>query len=358
MEKIYKNFIKQCFALAKKGMGKTLPNPMVGCVITNKNNEIISTGYHQKCGENHAERNAILNTNDEKLKNSILYVNLEPCSHFGKTPPCADLIIEKGIKKVVISMKDPNPVVSGRGIQKLQNAGIEVIPGILEDEAKELNKVFIKNITQNKPYILIKTAVTLDSKIALENGKSKWITDDVSRLEVMKLRNKFQAIMTGSGTVMADNPSLTSRIKNGKNPIRIIMDKKGIIPLEYNVFKDNTEKIYLITNSKNKYPSHIQKIDFKDYDTLFKTLYELNICNILIEAGAGLNSSIIASKCADEINIFMAPKIFGGGKSFISGFNFDNVNNCVKLKDLKCKKLKNDVLISAKFLYDKEDKEV
>ncbi len=357
MNKIYEKYMKKCLTLAKKGLGKTLPNPLVGCIITDAVGNIISEGYHQKYGKNHAERNAILSTAPDKqhlLKGATLYVNLEPCSHQGKTPPCADLIIEKGIKKVIIGMIDPNPLVAGQGIKKLQAAGIETITGVLEDEAKELNKVFIKNITAKKPYITIKTAVTLDSKIALENGSSKWITDDYSRNIVHNMRSSHQAIMTGSGTVLTDNPSLTARPENkkSKNPVRIIMDKSGQIPPEYNIFKDNTEKIIVITNSEQKYPAHIQKINFKDYDTLFKELYNLGVYNVLIEAGAGINSSLIASKCVDEIYVFVAPKIFGGGKSFIEGFNFSKIDDCIKLKDLKCKKLKNDVLINAKFLYD------
>ncbi len=355
MKKIYEKNIKKCFILAKKGKQDAPPNPLVGCVITDKDNSIIAEGCHKKFGENHAERNALLNFDGKCPAGCTLYVNLEPCSHYGKTPPCADLIIEKGIKKVVISMKDPNPLVSGAGIKKLQDAGIEVISGILENEAKELNKFFIKNITQKKPYILIKTAVTLDSRIALENGQSKWITDDFSRYQVMKLRSDYQAIMTGSGTVLADNPSLTARIKNGRNPIRIVLDRDGKIPLEFNVFKDNVEKIFVVTNSNNKYPSHIQKINFKDYDSLFKQLYDLGVYNMLVEAGAGLNSSIIASNEADEIVVFMAPKIFGGGMSFLNGFGFNKLNECIKLKDFTCKKLKNDILINAKFLYDNKE---
>ncbi len=355
MKKIYEKFMKRCFTLAKKG--NTLPNPMVGCVVTDENNNVLTEGYHKKYGENHAEREALLKFSGKCPKNSVLYVNLEPCSHFGKTPPCADLIIEKGIKKVVIAMEDVNPIVKGNGIKKLKNAGIEVVTGILEDEAKELNKVFIKNMVKKKPYVLIKTATTADSKIALQNGKSKWITDDYSRQQVMKLRSEYQAIMTGSGTCLADNPSLTARIKNGKNPIRIILDRNGIIPLNYNVFKENTEKIYLVTNSNKKYPSHIQKINFEGFSPLFKTLYSLNIYSVMIEAGTGLNSNIIAAKEADEIAHFIAPKIFGGGKGFVEGFEVQSVEDCIKLTDLKCKKLKNDILITGKFLYDKENED-
>lgn len=352
MENEYGKFMKRCFALAKKGMGKTLPNPVVGCVLADGDGNIISKGYHKKCGENHAERDALLKIEGKVSDGAVLYVNLEPCSHFGKTPPCADLIIEKGVKKVVIGMGDPNPIVSGRGIKKLQEAGIEVIQGVLEDEAKELNKVFIKNITKKLPYITIKTAVSADSKIALSNGESKWITDDYSRRLVHKMRGGYQAILTGTGTVLADNPRLTSRIKGGQNPVRIIFDREGKIPLNYNVYEDNTEKIFVVTNSSLKYPGHIQKIKFKGFHGLFKELYNLGVYSILVEAGAGLNSKLIASKSADEINMFMAPKIFGGGKNFVEGFNFEKIPDCVRLDRLKCKKLKNDILITAKILYD------
>lgn len=352
MNKYDKKLMRRCFTLAKKGIRETLPNPLVGCVVADKDGNIIADGYHKKWGENHAERDALLKLEGKVPDGCVLYVNLEPCSHFGKTPPCADLIIEKGIKRVVIGMTDPNPIVSGRGIKKLQNAGIEVITGVLEDEAKDLNRVFIKNITKKLPYVTIKTAITADSKIALSNGESKWITDDYSRRLVHKMRGEYQAIMTGSGTVLADNPKLTSRTKGTKNPIRIILDREGKIPLNYNVFEDNTEKIFVVTNSIAEYPKHIQKIEFKTFDKLFKKLYDFGVYNVLIEAGAGLNSKMIASKSADEINIFMAPKIFGGGKTFVDGFNFSKISECVNLEGLKCKKLKNDVLITAKFLYD------
>lgn len=353
MNKVWEKYIKRCFALAEKGRGKTLPNPLVGCVITDENGNVISEGYHEKFGGFHAERNALLKIDGPCPPGCTLFVNLEPCSHYGKTPPCADLIIEKGIKRVVSSTFDPNPLVSGKGFKKLQNAGVEVITGVLEDEAKELNKVFLKNITKKKPYVLIKTAVTLDSKVALENGSSKWITDDYSRKTVHKMRGKTQAIMTGSGTVLADNPKLTSRIKGYKNPIRIIFDREGKIPLDYNVFEDNTEKIFLVTNSGQKYPNHIQKINFKNFDSLFKELYSLGVYEVLTEAGPGLNSKLIASKEADEISMFVAPKVFGCGKSFVLGFNFDKTGSAVQLENLKCKKLKNDILITGKFLYDK-----
>ena len=232
----YNNLMKKCFSLAKKARGKNMPNPFVGAIVYDEEKkEIISFGYHEKYGEAHAEVNAIKNANGN-TKEKTLIVNLEPCSHFGKTPPCADLIIKSGFKKVVIAMIDPNPKVQNNGIRKLKEAGIEVIVGVLEKEAKELNKIFIKNILYKKPYVMLKTATTLDGKIATKTNKSKWITNETSRLEVQKLRSSYQAIMTGTGTVLADNPQLNVRLKGKKSPSRIIFDPNNKLSVDYKVF--------------------------------------------------------------------------------------------------------------------------
>lgn len=340
-------YIKMCFSLAKKGENNVLPNPMVGSLIV-KEGRIISKGYHKKYGEFHAERNAILNAKED-LEGATIYVNLEPCSHFGKTPPCADLIIEKKIKRVVFSSFDKNPKVDG--VKKLKEAGIEVLGGVLEKEGDELNKVFFKNITKKIPYIALKTATTLDSKIATENYNSKWITGDSSRLEVMKLRSLYQAIITGSNTVLYDNPKLTSRIKGGINPIRIIMDKKGQIPFNYNVFEDNGTRIILIDNTKRKCPSHVEKIGFSNINELLKTLFNMGIYSILIESGMGLNSAFLKEKCVDEIYHFIAPKILGGGINFIDGFNPQKIDDGLIAYNLKIKKFEPDIMLNYKLKF-------
>ena len=358
LNKFYIENIKKCFSLAKKGGLNVLPNPLVGCVITDKNNNTISTGYHKKFGSFHAEREAILKADDKKLKGAILYVNLEPCSHYGKTPPCADLIIEKKIKKVVFSMKDPNIKVNGEGVKKLKEAGIEIVEGILENEAKELNKVFIKNITKNIPYIALKTAVTLDSKIATNTFNSKWITNEKSRLEVMKLRSSYQAIMTGSNTVLFDNPHLTSRIEGGINPIRIIMNREGRLKIRSNVFKNDGTRIIVIDNTDRKYPKRIEKIPFKNMKTLLKTLYDMGIYSILIEAGLNLNSAFIKEKAVDEIYQFIAPKILGGGINFVSKLDPIRISDCILTKDMKIKKFDDDILLNYKLVYDKKGENI
>ena len=345
--KLYKKLMQKCINLASKANGKNMPNPFVGAIIYDEEkNEIISCGYHKKYGEAHAEVNAIKSANGN-TKDKTIIVNLEPCSHFGKTPPCADLIVKSGIKTCVIAMLDPNKKASG-GIQILKNAGIEVITGVLEDEARELNKVFLKNIKTKKPYVMLKTATTLDGKIALSNGESKWITNEKSRFEVQKLRSEYQAIMSASGTILADNPKLNVRLKNKKSPTRIIFDPNNKIPLNYNVFNDDV-RVILINNSKLELPSHVEQISFNgDFDELFKKLFDLGVYSIMIEAGCGFNSELLRSNEIDEINHFIAPKIFANGLNFVDGLNFEKINDAIHLKDIKIKQIEDNFLINGK----------
>ncbi|MBQ3641703.1 bifunctional diaminohydroxyphosphoribosylaminopyrimidine deaminase/5-amino-6-(5-phosphoribosylamino)uracil reductase RibD [bacterium] len=358
MEKKYNQLMKKCIALAKKYEGRTSPNPLVGCIIFDDNFKIISTGAHECYGQNHAERNAILNAK-ENLKGKNLIVNLEPCVHFGKTPPCADLIIEKGIKKVIIGIKDVNPIVEGKGIAKLKRAGIEVITGVLEEDCKKLNKFFIKNQTKHLPYITIKIASTLDGKIATKTYSSKWITDEASRKEVQKLRNKYDAILTSSTTVIKDNPSLTCRIKNGKNPIRIVLDTNLATSPDSKVYTDDGTKVYLITSKQTKkYPKNVEiiKTPIKNKHINLKAavgiLYEKGIRSILVEAGGTLNKSFIEENLADELVQFTAPKILGDNNaiSFVQGFDRNQISECNNLKISDVKKLKNDIILTAEFI--------
>ena len=362
MQKEYNKLMKRCINLAKKGYGMVSPNPLVGAVIFDDDFRIISEGYHEKYGQNHAERNAILSAKED-LKGKSIIVNLEPCSHYGKTPPCADLIIEKGIKRVISGMVDPNPIVAGRGLKKLKDAGINVIEGVLEKECRELNKIFIKNQTEKLPYITIKTAVTMDGKIASGTYQSKWITDEVSRKEVHKLRNIYDGILTGSSTIIKDNPMLTCRIKNGRNPIRIIADTNLSCPLTSNVFNDDGTKVIILTGEKvsakkiKEFPSDIQiikcplKDDKIDIKSAIDVLYETGVKSILVEAGAKINKSIIETNLADELIEFIAPKILGDktGVNFVEGFQRNEISKCNNLKILSTKLLKNDIMIISRF---------
>ena len=243
-------YMQRAITLAKKGAGFVNPNPMVGCVVV-KDNEIITEGYHEYYGGFHAERNALTNTTAD-CKDATLYVTLEPCCHYGKTPPCTEIIIEKSIKKVVVGLLDPNPLVAGKGIKILEDAGIEVVTGVEVDKIKELNKVFLKYINTKRPYVLLKTAMTIDGKIASYTGDSKWITNEKSRKLVHKLRSEMMGIVAGIGTVKADNPMLNSRLEvqqptansqqpNVHQPIRIIVDTKASISLESNIVKTANE---------------------------------------------------------------------------------------------------------------------
>lgn len=317
----YENYMKKCIELAKNGEGQTSPNPMVGCVVLDKNENEISTGYHHKYGDNHAERDALLKLHNGEEKGGTLIVNLEPCSHHGKTPPCADLIIERGLKKVVIGMQDVNPIVAGNGINKLQKAGIEVISGIMEEECKKLNEIFIKNMTKNKCFIAIKTATTLDGKIATSNGSSKWITSSAAREKVKEIRNCYDAIMTTSSTILADNPTMLHRKK-------IILDRRLKTNLEAPIYKNG--EIYLFNETLDMFEGGVNfiktpvKANKLDLEFVFERAYELGIKSILIESGGILNGS--ALKYADKIYHFIAPKITGDNSS-LSCFNFQKIND-------------------------------
>lgn len=363
MKKTYEKYMKKCITLANKSQGQVSPNPLVGAIVFDKNGTIAGIGRHEKYGEAHAEVNAIRNAKENgfDITGGTIIVNLEPCSHFGKTPPCADLIIKEKLKKVVVGCFDPNPKVSGNGIKKLQEANIEVITNILEKECKQLNEIFIKNQTKNLPFIAIKTATTMDGKIATKNGSSKWITSTKARNEVQKLRNKYDAILTGSGTIITDNPSLTCRMKNGRNPIRIIIDSKLKTSPNSKVYINDGTKVYVAidenTNTQAFNMKHVEFIKCKtnkvtkkiDLNDLIKKLFAKGINSILVEAGGNLNNAFIKNKLADKIYQFIAPKIIcdNEAQSFVNGLNVTDINKAQKLEITKIKSLHPDILIEA-----------
>lgn len=343
----YESLMKKCLKLAEKGEGKTSPNPMVGCVVINEAGEIISTGYHSKYGEFHAERDALLKL--DSAKNCTLIVNLEPCCHSGKTPPCTDIIIEKGIKKVVYGMKDPNPLVSGKGIKILEKAGIEVIGGILEEECKKINEIFIKNQTENKIFIAIKTATTIDGKIATKTGDSKWITSEKARREVRNIRKKYDAILTSSATIIADNPTMQHKKK-------IILDRKLKTDFSGNIYKNGEIIVFYDKNIKRpqntasniKFLTAPVKKGKLDIEYINNKLYELGIRSILVEAGGALNGSYL--DFADKIYHFTAPKILGDntGKSCFDGKTVKNISGCKNFVTESVKLFPPDILVVYK----------
>ncbi len=327
----YEYYMSKCIELALLSEGHVSPNPLVGCLIVNDKGEIVAQGRHEKFGGAHAEQNA-LNLAKEKAKGAILFVNLEPCNHYGKTPPCAQLIVQSGIKKVVIGTKDLNPKAQG-GIETLKQAGIEVIDGILENDCKKLNEIFFFSLNHSRPFIAIKTATTLDGKIAASDGSSKWITSENSRAEVQNLRNKYDAIMTTAKTVIADNPSLTCRKKNGRNPLRIVIDKYHLLNSDYKVFAENEGKVL----------HHIGH-----FDTEFaKKLCSKGIKSILVEAGGNFNANLLQQGLVDKIYHFIAPKILGdnSGISWVNGLYAKNINSTLNFSIESAKNFAPDIML-------------
>ena len=342
-----KKYMKLVFKLALKGVGKVNPNPLVGAIVV-KNDHIVGEGYHESYGEAHAEVNA-LNMAGKNSENSTIYVNLEPCSHFGKTPPCVDKIIAMGVKKCVVSVLDPNPLVSGKGIEKLKNAGIEVRVGILENEGQELNRVFFHYITTGLPYVFLKCAITLDGKIATRTFDSKWITNESARKKVMTLRNRYSGIMIGINTLLQDDPSLNSREENARDPYRIIVDPELKILLDSKILKFNDKKNIIVTSLSNENsPKYmellklgVQFILLKNKNFLIKDILEelgkLKIDSLILEGGSNLISRVVEEGHINGGEIFIAPKILGDEKAlpFMSGFKIDKMENCFQIKSPK-----------------------
>jgi len=315
----------RCIELAKNGLGTTYPNPLVGSVIVD-NNKIIGEGWHYKSGLPHAEVNAIQSVSDISLfKTATIYVSLEPCSHFGKTPPCADLIISSGIKKVVIGSTDPNPKVAGKGIQKLINAGCDVIIGVLNDECDDLNKRFFTFYNKKRPFIILKWAQTTNGFIAPEKNnenlkisekKPVWITNTFSRQRVHKMRAEEQAILVGTNTVLVDNPSLTSRDWEGNSPVRIILDRSLKIPKEMTVFDGDVKTIVFTEKGKSSTKTIIfETIDFSDNmpQQICDVMFTHNIQSVIIEGGSQTLQTFIDANLWDEAFIFIGNTTFGSG---------------------------------------------
>ncbi len=356
-------YMERVIALANKGRGCTNPNPLVGAIIV-KNNKILGKGYHKYYGSYHAEIEAFKDAElkGEDVEGATLYVNLEPCSHYGKTPPCAKAIIEKKIKKVVVGIKDPNPIVSGRGIRFLEENGIEVKVGVLGDRCTELNKIFVKHITTGLPYVILKWAMTLDGKIATSNGDSKWITGEDSRTYVHKLRSSVSGIMVGVNTVIKDDPSLNVRLCSGKSPIPIILDTHCRIPLHSKVLNGEVKPIiYTSEKAESDKVSVLQAMGVDvivgpikngkmDTEFLMKSLGSMNINSILIEGGGEVAYSFLEGKLVDEVLAFISPKIIGGinSKTPVGGGGIEFIKDCINLESLKIRKFEKDILIRGK----------
>ncbi|HOK57206.1 MAG TPA: bifunctional diaminohydroxyphosphoribosylaminopyrimidine deaminase/5-amino-6-(5-phosphoribosylamino)uracil reductase RibD [bacterium] len=368
----HKKFLKKCFQLAEKGKGLVSPNPLVGAVIA-KGSRIIAEGYHKGFGLLHAEIEA-LNKAKDKAKGVTLYVNLEPCCHWGKTPPCTDAIIKSGIKEVIACMIDPNPLVNGNGFKILEENGIKVRYGFLEEEAREFNRFYITNITKKRPYVILKWAQTIDGKIATYNGSSKWITGEKTREYLKKKRFEVDGILIGINTILKDNPSLDyiapefqtkKEIIDRKRYFKIILDPEGKIPFDAKIWENEKSKVLIVFDEKIE-DEKIEKFKIKtnfDYikipfengkfdinKLLEKLLIEKNIGILLVEGGKYTLTSFFENRIFDEIWAFIGNKILGGENSLsiIGGKDKENINEAVELEKIEIERIEDDILIKGR----------
>lgn len=354
-------FMKMALDLAATAKGRTNPNPVVGAILV-KDGVIVGSGLHRKAGEPHAEVHAFRMAG-EHAREATLYVTLEPCSHYGKTPPCANLVIESEVSRVVVAMQDPNPQVAGRGINLIREAGIEVEVGILEAEARLLNERFIHNMLTKTPFVISKVAMTLDGKIAAYNGHSKWITGEDSRYNVHQLRNEVDAILVGIGTVIADDPQLTTRLETGgKNPIRIILDSELRIPVEAKITDCSEAKTWIVTKTGAN-PEKMRALEDKGVEFIYITkddsgldlkeligkLYEKGVTDLLVEGGSEVNGSFLRAGLINKFFVYMAPKILGGRGSLtpFTGVDVENMDQALDVSIHKIEHYGEDICITA-----------
>lgn len=357
-------FMKRAIELAKQGAGWTAPNPLVGAVVV-KNGRVIGEGYHRKYGELHAERNALAACTEDPA-GATLYVTLEPCCHYGKTPPCTEIIIEKKIAKVVIGSRDPNPKVAGKGARILREHGIEVVEDYMREACDALNPVFFHYITTKTPYVVLKFAMTLDGKIATRTGASKWITGEAARNHVHQLRGRYAGILAGIGTVLADDPMLNCRIDGAHQPLRIILDSHLRIPMGSRLVRSAKEYPLLIVcnesiREREEGASRIQKLEeagakvwtlsekngHPDLNVLMQRLGEEKIDSVLIEGGGTVNEAALKAHIVHRVYAYIAPKIFGGedAKTPVEGSGIRLPQECAKLRLAKITVLLNDMLL-------------
>lgn len=353
-------YMKRALALAQKGVGWTAPNPMVGAVIV-KDGVIIGEGYHETYGKAHAERNALAACSVSP-EGATMYVTLEPCSHHGKQPPCVDAIIEAKVARVVIGSRDPNPLVSGRGVKRLREQGIEVTEDVLREECDRLNEVFMHYIRQQTPYVVLKTAMTLDGKIATRTGASKWVTGEAARAEVQALRHRYSAIMVGVGTVLADNPRLTCRLEGAKQPLRVVCDSQLRTPLSATLVqtaKDVPTVIATASQDAKKCQAYqdlgcevVVVTDAEgrvDLQKLMAWLGQRGIDSVLLEGGGTLNWAALEAGIVHKWYCYLAPKLFGGkdAKTSVEGVGVALPSDAVKLRFQTIRQVGEDVCIES-----------
>ncbi|MGF1671513.1 MAG: bifunctional diaminohydroxyphosphoribosylaminopyrimidine deaminase/5-amino-6-(5-phosphoribosylamino)uracil reductase RibD [Balneolaceae bacterium] len=364
-----KIWMQRALSLAERGRGYTSPNPLVGCVIVDKNGEVIGEGYHERYGQPHAEALAVKSVKDPvKLNGATVYVTLEPCSHYGKTPPCADLLAGLPVRRIVVAAKDPSSKVNGNGIKKLQECGISVDVGLLEDEAKKQNEFWLHYLNFNKPFVTLKIAQTADGYIAAPNGDSSWISCLQSRKLVHQWRSVYDAVMIGRNTANIDNPSLTVRHVEGRNPRRVVLDGPFELPRKLNLLSDaHEEKTILITYNQDKtkglddpmlkmlqsdyFRGDILIVESKEghvnLSQALEKLAEKGITSVLVEGGQSLSTALIKNNLVDRLQIFIAPKLLGGGTKSILGLGINKMEDVVPFRETTWQQVGSDILITA-----------
>jgi diaminohydroxyphosphoribosylaminopyrimidine deaminase/5-amino-6-(5-phosphoribosylamino)uracil reductase len=359
---IDRRYMRMACRLAEKAAGRTSPNPMVGAVLV-RDGKIIGSGFHPFAGGDHAEIVALKKAGN-KANGATLYINLEPCSHYGRTPPCTGSLIAAGVKEVVVGMEDPNPLVSGKGLRALVRAGIKVRTGVLHEECRVLNEAFTKLITHRVPFVTLKLAASLDGKIATATGDARWISCEESRATVHLLRNKYDAVVVGAGTVIADNPQLTCRIAGGRDPWRIILDARLRIPLNAEFLRGRGKDKNLIVTSDTAPAGKIRalknlgamvwRLPAREgavrWLPLLKKLAKIGIASVLIEGGATTAAGALKEKMVDKMLLFYAPRLLGGdGRYMIDSLGIEHIKQSVMLQNLKVQKSGADLLISGYF---------
>lgn len=373
-------YMRRAIALAKRGSGRVNPNPLVGAVIV-RDGEILGEGWHERYGELHAERNAIAHAKEagHSLRGSTIYVTLEPCCHYGKTPPCTEAIIKEGIARVVVGSDDPNPLVSGKGFRMLREHGIQVTTHVLKAECDAINAVFFHYISTGLPYVAMKYAMTLDGKIACRTGDSRWVTGEEARAHVQTLRNHYRGIMAGIGTVLADDPMLNCRIKNGRDPVRIICDSHLRIPMDSKLVRTAKEQPLLLAclpeadgakkrmlEERGAQILEIPAADSQeengpagvDLRVLMQRLGERKIDGVLLEGGGNLNESALRAGIVSGVYCYLAPKIFGGAdaKTPVEGLGVPLAADAWQCRQTGIRKLGEDLLLTYQMQRQDEEK--
>ncbi|MCX8116389.1 MAG: bifunctional diaminohydroxyphosphoribosylaminopyrimidine deaminase/5-amino-6-(5-phosphoribosylamino)uracil reductase RibD [Desulfobacterota bacterium] len=351
-------WMKRALRLAEKGRGRTSPNPMVGAVLV-KEGRVVGQGYHVRAGEDHAEVVALKKAGPE-AKGATLYVNLEPCVHQGRTPPCAPALIQAGVKRVVVGMVDPNPLVQGRGIGLLREAGLQVDVGVCEEASRALNEAFSKYIQSGLPFVSLKVASTLDGKIATPSGESKWITGEESRRFVHRLRNEVDAVVVGVDTVLRDDPLLTARIRGGRDPFRVVLDSRLRTPEGAKVIEERPEKTIIATTSLA--PAEriecfakrgvnlliVDPIEGRvDLNALLRRLGQMEMVSLMVEGGGQINNAFLSVGLVDKIFLFLAPKLIGGDQApgIFSGRGVDKLEEAIRVERMQVRRLGEDLLV-------------